>query len=116
MHNLCTEQPRNAGNIPNIVLWNTTGNIRTVINRQAFPRSRRCDMASYDVVLADGAVERIEGADTYEQEGPLTTFFETADDRRVIDCWSVRLTSLRTADIVRIRRRVAPVSELRAAV
>jgi hypothetical protein len=70
-------------------------------------------MISYEVLLKDGSTELVEGADTYEQEGPLTTFFETADDRRVIDCWSVRLTSIRTVDIVRIRRAVA---ELRAAV
>lgn len=69
-------------------------------------------MASYEVLLKDGAIECVEGADTYEQEGPLTTFFETADDRRVIDCWSVRLTSIRTADIVRIRRATAPYASL----
>jgi hypothetical protein len=61
-------------------------------------------VAMFEVVLKDGATERIEGADTYDQEGPLTTFFRTADDRRVIDCWSERLESIRTADIVRIRR------------
>jgi hypothetical protein len=61
-------------------------------------------MAVFEVVLKDGATERIDGADTYDQEGPLTTFFRTADDRKVIDCWSERLESIRTADIVRIRR------------
>jgi hypothetical protein len=76
-------------------------------------------MASYEVLLKDGSVERIDGADTYEQEGPLTTFFELAPDRQVIDCWSVRLSSIRTTEIVRIRRAagvaaLATVSELRA--
>jgi hypothetical protein len=77
-------------------------------------------MASYEVVLKDGSVEHIDGADTYEQEGPLTTFFELAPDRQVIDCWSVRLSSIRTTEIVRIRRApsgvpaLATVSELRA--
>ena len=61
-------------------------------------------MATFEVMLKDGTVERIEGADTYNQEGPLTTFFRTDDDRRVIDCWSERLESIRTVDIVRIRR------------
>jgi hypothetical protein len=61
-------------------------------------------MATFEVVLKDGATERIDGADTYDQEGPLTTFFRTDDDRKVIDCWSERLESIRTADIVRIRR------------
>lgn len=79
-------------------------------------------MANYEVVLQDGSVETVEGADTYAQEGPLTTFFETADDRRVIDCWSVRLTSIRTTEIMRIRRArasatgYAPLSHLREAV
>lgn len=76
-------------------------------------------MARYEVVLKDGSVEQIDGADTYEQEGPLTTFFELAPDRQVIDCWSVRLSSIRTTEIVRIRRAsgaavLASVSELRA--
>jgi hypothetical protein len=61
-------------------------------------------MATFEVVLKDGVTEQIDGADTYDQEGPLTTFFRTSDDRRVIDCWSERLESIRTADIVRIRR------------
>jgi hypothetical protein len=76
-------------------------------------------MASYEVVLKDGAVETILGADTYEQEGPLTTFFELAADRHVVDCWSVRLASIRTSEIVRVRRLrdgvvLAALSERRA--
>jgi hypothetical protein len=69
-------------------------------------------MASYEVLLKDGSVECIDGADTYEQEGPLTTFFELAPDRQVIDCWSVRLSSIRTSEIVRIRRAAHPVGAL----
>ena len=61
-------------------------------------------MACYTLVRKDGEVELIEGADTYEQEGPLTTFFQVAPDRRVIDCWSVRLMSIRTTEIASIRR------------
>jgi len=61
-------------------------------------------MAAYALVLKDGEVEWIDGADTYEQEGPLTTFFRTAPDRQVVDCWSTRLLSIRTAEIVCIRR------------
>ena len=77
-------------------------------------------MATYEVLLKDSSVELIDGADTYEQEGPLTTFFELAPDRQVIDCWSVRLLSIRTTEIVRVRRTaaavaaLASVSELRA--
>ncbi|MEO8696339.1 MAG: hypothetical protein ABI658_22680 [Acidimicrobiales bacterium] len=61
-------------------------------------------MACYTLVRKDGEIEVIEGADTYEQEGPLTTFFQMAADRRVIDCWSVRLMSIRTTEIESIRR------------
>ena len=61
-------------------------------------------MACYTLVRKDGEVELIDGADTYEQEGPLTTFFQVAPDRRVIDCWSVRLMSIRTTEVASIRR------------
>ncbi len=56
---------------------------------------------SYVVVLADDRAEIVEGADAYQQEGPLTTFFRTG--RGVVDCWSVRLASFRTMDIRSIR-------------
>lgn len=58
----------------------------------------------YEVTTADGTTELVTGADTYQQEGPLTTFFRTDSGRRVLDCWSVRLASFRTAEVVRIRR------------
>ena len=67
-------------------------------------------MACYTLVRKDGEVELIEGADTYEQEGPLTTFFQVAPDRRVIDCWSVRLMSIRTTEIASIRRATSNAS------
>ncbi len=61
-------------------------------------------MVGYEVVLKDRTVERIDGADAYEQEGPMTTFFERAAGRQVVDCWSSRVASLRTQDILIIRR------------
>ena len=67
-------------------------------------------MACYTLVRKDGEVELIEGADTYEQEGPLTTFFQVAPDRRVIDCWSIRLMSIRTTEIASIRRAASTAS------
>jgi hypothetical protein len=76
-------------------------------------------MTTFEVLLTDGTTECIAGADTYGQEGPLTTFYRTEDDRRVIDCWAERLESIRTTDIVRIRRTpdaVATVTPLREAV
>ena len=61
-------------------------------------------MALFNVTLTDQTIEDIPGADAYQQEGPLTTFFALADDRSVIDSWSTRLASFRTADIVKVRR------------
>jgi len=49
----------------------------------------------------------VDGADAYQQEGPMTTFFAFQENRRVIDSWSVRLASYRTADITAIRRGAA---------
>ena len=61
-------------------------------------------MALYAITLTDQSTDFVEGADAYQQEGPLTTFFALADDRRVIDSWSVRLASYRTSEISAIRR------------
>ncbi|HEX3540815.1 MAG TPA: hypothetical protein VHT75_10280 [Acidimicrobiales bacterium] len=58
---------------------------------------------TFEIRLKGGEAEVIDGADTYQQEGPLTTFFQTRPGRSVIDCWARRLASYRTADIVRIR-------------
>jgi hypothetical protein len=75
-------------------------------------------VATFEVTMKDGTVERVEGADAYQQEGPMTTFFATGSDRQVVDCWSTRLASFRTSEILIIRRRaepVATVAELRSA-
>lgn len=61
-------------------------------------------MALFAVTLTDQTTDVVEGADAYQQEGPMTTFFSLRDDRHVIDSWSVRLASYRTADISAIRR------------
>jgi hypothetical protein len=58
----------------------------------------------YEVQLGDGTTEWVADADGYLQEGPLTTFFRGEAGRRVIDSWSVRVASVRTTDIARIRR------------
>lgn len=75
-------------------------------------------MATYEVTLQDRAVEVIGGANAYQQEGQMTTFFATDSGRQVVDCWSTRMASFRTSEILVIRRRdeaVAPVAELRSA-
>ncbi|MDH4279583.1 MAG: hypothetical protein OEW83_16045 [Acidimicrobiia bacterium] len=61
-------------------------------------------MAQFAITLNDQTTDFVDGADAYQQEGPLTTFFAFTDDRRVIDSWSIRLASYRTSDISAIRR------------
>lgn len=61
-------------------------------------------MSSYEVTLRDKTVELVVGADAYQQEGPMTTFFDLGDGREVVDCWSTRVASVRTADILIVRR------------
>lgn len=61
-------------------------------------------MAQFEIVLRDRTTEVVRGADVYAQEGPMTTFFERDPGRSVIDCWSTRVASVRTADILLIRR------------
>ncbi len=61
-------------------------------------------MAMFEVTLSADRSELIDGADAYQLEGPLTTFFRLGGSRTVIDSWSTRLASFRTVDIVTIRR------------
>ena len=68
------------------------------------PSSYGAGMASFEVILRDRTVELVAGADAYQQEGPMTTFFHLGDGREVVDCWSRRVASVRTADVLFIRR------------
>lgn len=61
---------------------------------------------TFEVTLADNAVEVVEGADSFQQEGPLTTFFGTDGRHRTLDSWSVKVASIRTDRIIKIRRLV----------
>jgi hypothetical protein len=58
---------------------------------------------SFEVTLTDESVERVDGADSYSLEGPLTTFFGN-DRPRPLDSWSIKVASYRTDRIARIRR------------
>jgi hypothetical protein len=70
-------------------------------------------MPSFEVILRDNTVEVVHGADAYQQEGPMTTFFRRGDGRNVIDSWSTRMASFRTADLLVVRRHDAA-AQLRA--
>jgi hypothetical protein len=72
-------------------------------------------MPTFEVMLRDRSVETVDGADAYQQEGPMTTFFRRRDGREVIDSWSTRIASFRTADLLAVRRYEAAVDLLRAA-
>ena len=70
---------------------------------------------TYDITLRDGTVEQVVGADAYQPEQSMTTFFRT-EGRHTVDCWSVRMASFRTDQILAIRRleRVGEMADLRA--
>jgi hypothetical protein len=61
-------------------------------------------MPTYHVTLKDHTVEVIDGADAYQQEGQMTTFFATREGRDVVDSWAVRIASFRTSEILIVRR------------
>ena len=64
-------------------------------------------MASYQLTLKDRTTEVIDGADAYQQEGQMTTFFRRDGGRAVVDSWATRIASFRTSDILIIRRAAA---------
>ena len=63
---------------------------------------------AFEVVLGDEVVEWVEGADSFQQEGPMTTFFASDGRRGTLDCWSVKVAQFRTDRIERIIRRDGP--------
>jgi hypothetical protein len=81
-------------------------------------------MPTFEVILRDPGpsgrgsgqqrVETVDGADDYQQEGPMTTFFRRGDGRAVIDSWSTRVASFRTADLQAVRRYETAAGQLRA--
>lgn len=60
-------------------------------------------MANFEVTLKDHTVEYIDEADAYQQEGTMTTFFRNSEPRQVVDSWSHRVFSVRTAEVLMIR-------------
>ena len=61
-------------------------------------------MPQFEVLLHDNTTEVVQEADAYQQEGPMTTFFRCGNGRDVIDSWSTRVASFRTADLRMVRR------------
>jgi hypothetical protein len=60
------------------------------------------------VRFEDETTTIVQGADAYEQEGPLTTFFDRNGAGRLASAFAERVASFRTSRIVEIRRTDAP--------
>jgi len=58
----------------------------------------------FSVTLSSGRTIDVTQANTYQPEGPLTTFFRTGSSSPTIDTWSERVASFRTTDIVAIHQ------------
>ncbi len=65
----------------------------------------RFEFMVFQLIFVDGRAELVSGVDNYEQEGPMTTFFQSGG-RNYVDSWSLRIASYRTADLTSVRRVV----------
>jgi hypothetical protein len=59
---------------------------------------------SFLVHFDDDTTTCVDDADSYEQEGPLTTFFDRNGGGRLASAFAVRVASFRTSKIVEVRR------------
>ena len=59
---------------------------------------------SFVVHFEDDTTTTVDAADSYEQEGPLTTFFDRNGGGRLASAFAVRVASFRTSKIVEVRR------------
>jgi hypothetical protein len=59
---------------------------------------------SFVVHFEDDTTTVVDDADSYEQEGPLTTFFDRNGGGRLSSAFAVRVASFRTSKIVEVRR------------
>jgi len=62
---------------------------------------------SFVVHFEDDTTTIVDAADSYEQEGPLTTFFDRNGGGRLASAFAVRVASFRTSKIVEVRREPA---------
>jgi hypothetical protein len=63
---------------------------------------------SFLVHFEDDTTTVVDEADSYEQEGPLTTFFDRNGGGRLASAFAVRVASFRTSKIVEVRRETGP--------
>ena len=64
---------------------------------------------AYVVSFEDDTTTTVDGADAYEQEGPLTTFFARNGGGRLASAFSERVASFRTSRIVEVRLAAAAI-------
>ena len=57
----------------------------------------------FELIFVDGRAEVVSGVDNYEQEGPMTTFFQS-EGRNYGESWALRIASYRTVDLTSVRR------------
>jgi hypothetical protein len=58
---------------------------------------------AFVILFDDDTSTVVHGADAYEQEGPLTTFFDRNGGGRLASAFTVRLASFRTSGILEVR-------------
>jgi hypothetical protein len=63
------------------------------------------------VRFEDETTSVVHDADAYEQEGPLTTFFDRNGGGRLTSAFTVRVASFRTSRILEVRRIDAAASQ-----
>jgi hypothetical protein len=59
---------------------------------------------TFIVRFEDETTTIVDKADAYEQEGPLTTFFDRNGGGRLASSFAVRIASFRTSRITEVRR------------
>jgi hypothetical protein len=64
---------------------------------------------SFVVHFEDDTTTVVDDADSYEQEGPLTTFFDRNGGGRLASAFAVRVASFRTSKIIEVRRGIPDV-------
>ena len=66
---------------------------------------------SFVVHFEDDTTTVVADADSYEQEGPLTTFFDRNGGGRLASAFAVRVASFRTNKIVEVRRELPELNQ-----
>jgi hypothetical protein len=59
---------------------------------------------AFELTMIDGDTQRVDDADSYELEGPLTTFFLSGGSSGRLSSWSQRVASFRTDRLLAVRR------------